>query len=429
MRIAVVGSGISGLVCAHLLQELHDITLIEANNYLGGHTNTVDVNLGDEHHRIDTGFIVFNDWTYPNFIGLLNELGAASQATSMGFSVRCSRCGLEYAGTNFLSLFAQKRNLLSPGHYRMLYDILRFNQLGSQSRNEPTKPQTLGDFLKEHRFSHTFAEHYLLPMGAAIWSCPMTTFQQFPISFILEFYRNHGLLNVFNRPTWHVVQGGSQSYVERIRQQFRGDILLNSPVRKVERKSDEVLVHFQDHFEVFDEVILACHSDQALRMLESPTAAETQVLSSFPYGRNEAVLHTDDSLLPKRKVAWSSWNYHVREGEQRPSVTYNMNILQGIESNNTFCVTLNETESIAPEKVLGSFEYHHPVFTLERQAAQSRHDELIRQSGLSYCGAYWGNGFHEDGVNSALKVCKAFGVTPSWQSGDESIAREANLVG
>lgn len=416
MRIAIVGTGISGMVCARLLHDQHDITLFDANDYIGGHTHTVAVEHSGQQYDVDTGFIVFNDWTYPNFIGLLNELGVRSKPTSMGFSVTCERSGVEYSGTNLRTLFAQPSNLLRPSHYLMLRDILRFNRESVEHFEALPEQMTIGAYLQLNRYSQAFAERYLLPMGAAIWSCPMSTFMDFPIRFIVEFYRNHGLLSVTKRPTWRVIEGGSKNYVEQLVAPFRRSIRLNSPVQRVVRAMEGVNVATPAGIESFDEVIFACHSDQALRMIESPTVDEASVLGEFPYGKNVAVLHTDESLLPRRRKVWSSWNYRVRREEVRPSVTYNMNILQGIEAPVTFCVTLNEEESIDPGKTLGTYHYAHPIFTTRRAAAQRRHEEMIRAERLSFCGAYWGNGFHEDGVVSALRVCQAFGIRPSWST-------------
>ncbi|TWT47145.1 protoporphyrinogen oxidase [Thalassoglobus neptunius] len=416
MKLAIIGTGISGLTCAHLLHREHDVTLYEANDYIGGHTHTVDAEVAGETHSIDTGFVVFNDWTYPNFIGLLDELGVSSQPTSMGFSVRCEVSGIEYSGRNLSTLFAQKRNLFKGSHYRMLLDILRFNHQGLNQWESLPDEMTVGEFLSRHHFSSAFADRYLLPMGAAIWSCPMLTFREFPIGFIIAFYKNHGLLNISNRPVWRVVQGGSRSYVDKLIRPFQDRIRLNSPVSRVMREGPGVRVISNGKAEGFDEVIFACHSDQSLLMLNDSTDTEREILSEFPYGKNTAVLHTDVQLLPQRRSTWSSWNYRVRSEEFRPSVTYNMNILQQIDAAETFCVTLNDEDRVDPSRKLGTFQYSHPIFTNRRAQVQSRHAELIRQNRTSYCGAYWGNGFHEDGVTSALRVCSAFGMLPKWSS-------------
>lgn len=409
MRIAIVGAGISGLVSAYRLNAAHDITVFESEGRIGGHTNTVRVEVAGESHWIDTGFIVFNDWTYPNFIALMDQLGVASRPTSMSFSVRSERTGLEYNGTSLNGLFAQRSNLFRPGFYRLLREILRFNREAPLALDKLGEEVTVGRFLEEGGYSQEFRDHYLLAMGAAIWSCPPGTFAEFPMAFIIEFYRNHGLLNVRDRPTWRVIEGGSRGYLEPLTKPFAHRIRVNSPVTRVARRDGGVWLEVRGSAaERFDHVVLACHSDQALRMLADPSAAESEVLGAIPYQANSAVLHTDLSLLPKNRRAWASWNYLVNEGEsESATVTYNLNILQDIRSRHVFCVSLNCDEAIDPSKVLGRFTYHHPIFTTRRAAAQRRHGELVNSRGTSFCGAYWRNGFHEDGVRSALAVCEA----------------------
>lgn len=415
MKLAIIGAGVSGLTAAYRLSPEHDITLFEAGNYLGGHTNTVDVELDGECHSIDTGFIVFNDRTYPNFIKLLAELGVPSRATSMSFSVRCDAANLEYNGSSLNGLFAQRRNLLRPCFYRMVRDILRFNREAPKLVLEDStfEQTTVGEFLEQHRYSREFARHYLFPMGAAIWSCPAGLFEKFPIRFIVEFYRNHGLLSLRDRPVWRVIDGGSRNYVVRMAERFRDRVRLRTPIQQVRRLPKEVLVTSeQGDTESFDHVVFACHSDQALRLLADPSVTEREVLAMFPYERNSAVLHTDETLLPKRRRAWACWNYRLTadtsgECDQPATVTYQMNMLQHIRSRHSFNVTLNSDDAISPSRVMRRFEYHHPVFTIGRAAAQARHNELVNANRTSYCGAYWGNGFHEDGVVSALRVCEA----------------------
>lgn len=413
MRIAIIGSGISGLVAARQLSAAHDLTVYEAHNYAGGHTNTVSVNLAGEFHAVDTGFIVFNDRTYPNFCRLLEELRVESVPTSMSFSVRADEDNLEYSGTGLAGMFVQKRNLLRPGFYRMIRDILRFNREAQDQTDDCKDEQTVGDFLTQNGYSPQFARHYLLPMGAAIWSCPTSTFENFPIRFICDFYRNHGLLSLRNRPTWRVIKGGSRNYVQALTQPFLDRILLSTPVESVVRGPESVAVATKLGVNHYDEVIFACHSDQALSILgEQASGVEKCVLGAIPYEPNTAVLHTDTSLLPRRPSAWASWNYHIPAGtSDHATLTYNMNILQHIESRHTFCVTLNEDSAIAPEKIIAKYRYSHPIFTTQRKSAQQRHGELIRNNRLSFCGAYWGNGFHEDGVNSGLAVASAFEET------------------
>ena len=412
MKIAIIGAGVSGLTTAYRFQPKHEITLFEANDYLGGHANTVEVDWQGERQVIDTGFIVFNDWTYPKFIELLDELQIPSHETSMSFSVRCDAANLEYNGSSLNGLFAQRRNLLRPSFYRMIRDILRFNRDAPELvLKSPAFDETpVGEFLSRHHYSREFAEHYLLPMGAAIWSCPLGTFAQFPIRFIIEFFQNHGLLSVRHRPTWRTIKGGSREYVAKMAKRFSDRVRLSTPIRKVQRSASEVIVTpAHGPPEHFDHVIFACHSDQALRMLDDPTATEQAVLAEFPYERNIAVLHTDEAVLPQRRRAWASWNYRLTGHSSQPAatVTYQMNMLQHLQSQQTYNVTLNSEADIDPAKVLRRFEYHHPIFTVRRAAAQARHPELINVNRSSFCGAYWGNGFHEDGVVSALRVCDA----------------------
>ena len=412
MHIAIVGSGISGLVCARMLSREHDVTVFEADSRVGGHSNTVDVRLGNEVHPVDTGFIVYNERTYPNFTRMLRDLDVSTEPTSMSFSVRCDGTGLEYNGSSLNGLFAQRRNLIQPGFYRMLADIARFNREGPRDFYHVAPDTTVAEYLAEGNYSENFARHYLLPMGAAIWSCPFDDFSRFPIKFILEFYINHGLLSLRDRPVWRTVKGGSRSYVDRLITPFRNNIRLDCPVSQVRRFSDHVSVRHSLGEDRFDEVVFACHSDQALRILADADDAESEVLSAFPYSQNTAVLHTDESLLPKRRRAWASWNYHIRdESSVRPTLTYNMNILQRIKSEQTICVTLNEDDLIAPEKILKRFRYSHPIFTSRRSEYQARHGQFIRRRRTSFCGAYWRNGFHEDGVVSGLAVCERYGMT------------------
>jgi predicted NAD/FAD-binding protein len=413
-RIAIIGTGISGLVCAHRLHADHDVTLFEANDWIGGHTHTVDVDLGDTTWAIDTGFIVFNELNYPNFVDLLSDLGVVSHPTTMSFSVKCDRTGLEYNGTSLNKLFAQRRNLLRPRFHRMIREILRFNREAPAVLDAPPSGQTVGEYLRLHDYDDAFGEHYLVPMGAAIWSCPARRFLDFPIRFVVEFMQHHVMLQVKGRPQWRVITGGSRTYVDAMIQPFRDRIRLSTPVLGVRRGPDGVdVVTGRDRVERFDEVIFACHSDQALALLQDADDLEETLLGSFPYQRNEAVLHTDTSLLPRRRLAWAAWNYHLAaDAEEAATVTYNMNMLQGLRAPETFCVTLNESALIDPARVIARFTYEHPVFTTRRDAAQARHREVIRRRRTSFCGAYWGYGFHEDGVRSGLAVSSAFERVP-----------------
>jgi predicted NAD/FAD-binding protein len=415
MKIAIVGGGISGLVAGYRLHPHHDVSLFEAADYIGGHTNTVDVETPDGPLAVDTGFIVFNDRTYPNFIALLEELGVESQPSIMSFSVKCEATGLEYRGADFAGLFAQRRNLVNPKFYRLLWDIVRFNKLGNrllESTEPEDESETVDSFLSRNRFSKSFVNQYFLPMGAAIWSSSYKLFRQFPIRFIAEFYLNHGLLGITNRPKWRVIKGGSKSYLEPLLAGWREKVRLSTPVTKVlrselaaeEGSAVEVVAGGESHF--FDHVIFACHSDQALRILgDQATKTEREILSQFPYQKNVALLHTQESLLPVRRGAWASWNYFNPVAEtDAATVTYCMNILQSLKTKKTYCVTLNGEDQIDPQHVIRRFEYSHPTFSVGRKSMQARQDELIDCNETSFCGAYWGNGFHEDGVASAIAV-------------------------
>jgi uncharacterized protein len=410
VKIAVIGSGISGLSCAHYLSAEHEVSVFESGGRIGGHTATVDVKLGTRRYAIDTGFIVFNDWTYPNFIALMDSLGVASKPTSMGFSVRDEQSGLEYAGTNLDSLFAQRKNLLSWTFISMVRDILRFNKesVADLDAGRVSDAQTLGEYLEHNRYSEAFTRQYLAAMGSAIWSADCATILDFPLSFFLRFFRNHGLLSVQNQPQWRVIEGGSREYLRPLCQRFEQRIFTGCAVARVLRQADQVILLMADGRRLaFDQLVLATHSDQALALLEEPSSAERDVLGALPYQTNEVVLHTDTRLLPKNRKTWSSWNYSLGTGQQRAVVTYNMNILQGISAPETFCVTLNNSAAINPVKVLGRFNYDHPVFSIAGIAAQQRWHEINGERNTWYCGAYWHNGFHEDGVVSALRVANA----------------------
>ncbi|BDU36634.1 NAD(P)/FAD-dependent oxidoreductase [Vibrio nigripulchritudo] len=409
MKIAIIGSGISGLTCGYYLHQEHDITIFEANDYIGGHTATIDVERKGRTYAVDTGFIVYNDRTYPNFISMMNEIGVTGTPTQMSFSVSNQSNGLEYNGHTLSTLFAQKRNFLNPKFYHFIYEILRFNKLAKKAVDENDwVEQTLGDFLQQNRFSHYFADNYILPMGAAIWSSTLADMRAFPLQFFLNFFLNHGLLDITDRPQWYVINGGSKAYIDPLTKGFKDNIRLNSPVESVERKHSGVLIKSRHGMEHFDAVVFACHSDQALRLLSDPSEKEQSLLSDMQYQANEVVLHTDTRLLPEKRAAWASWNYLLsgEDGEEQslPSLTYNMNILQHIESDETFCVSLNSSDKIDASKVIRQFTYHHPVFTKESHEAQKQKTSIDGLNSTWYCGAYWYNGFHEDGVRSAIEV-------------------------
>lgn len=403
-KIAVIGSGISGLVCGYQLSKRdHDVTLYEASDYIGGHTNTSDVEWNGEKSRIDTGFIVFNDRTYPNFINLIEEIGVAYQPTEMSFSVRNDQLDLEYNGNNFNSLFAQRSNLLRPRFWQMLRDIVRFNKDVREAAKDDTN-LTIGQYLQDSGYSAIFKDNYLLPMISAIWSMGLESCLDFPLSFFVRFFENHGLLDIANRPQWYTIIGGSSSYIAPLTSRFHSKILLDTPVRRVERRDNTVLVHTDSAQEAYDQVILACHGDQALELLQQPTEKEEQVLGQFQFSENQVILHTDTSHLPKRRKAWASWNYRVVDSaREQTALTYNMNILQRLEKQNTYLVTLNQ--DIEEQHVIQRFSYSHPIYTNSMIEAQSQWQAISGIDRIHYCGAYWFSGFHEDGVSSGLRVC------------------------
>lgn len=408
MKVAVIGSGISGNVAAYHLNKHHKITVYEANDYIGGHTHTHDINHQGKHFSVDTGFIVFNHKTYPNFIALLKELGVEEQLSTMSFGVKCEKTGLEYMGSTINSLFAQRRNIFRPSFWRMILDILRFNREATQLLEQSSDEISLGDYLKREKYSQVFINYYLVPMAAAVWSADLKLMFEFPARYLVRFFHNHGLLSVNDRPDWYVVKGGSKTYAQALTRPFKDCIKLSTPVTRVERLDKGVRVMSAEGEETYDAVFFACHSDQALRMIQNPTDAEKQVLGAIKYQDNEVLLHTDDSVLPKRKSAWAAWNYHLLDGDQsRVPVTYNMNILQGLDCSDQFCVTLNNSDVIDKDKVLKRLNYHHPIYTRESVAAQARHAE-INTDKFYFCGAYWRYGFHEDGVVSALNAVKQF---------------------
>jgi predicted NAD/FAD-binding protein len=412
VNLAVIGAGISGLVAAHLLSKEHAVSVFEAEARIGGHTRTVDVESHGLQHAIDTGFIVFNEETYPNFLALMGRLGVASQPSTMSFGVKCERTGIEYCPSSIDRLFAQRRNLLRPSFLRMVRDILRFRRDAPGILSRQDEGPTLGAFLAEGGYSREFTERFLVPMGASIWSADPERFLEFPVRAFIRFFENHRFLSLQDQPLWRVIRGGSRSYIEPLTRPFRNRMRLNTPVESVRRTGDCVEVTpLGGAVERFDQVVLASHSDQALRMLADPSEAEREILSAIPYQENRVVLHIDASLLPARRKAWAAWNYLVpRERKNAPAVTYNMNILQGLKAPVEFLVTLNCTERIDPGTVLREMTYHHPVYTLAGFAAQARNGEISGVRRTWYCGAYWGWGFHEDGVNSALAVCRRLGV-------------------
>lgn len=407
MKIAIVGTGIAGNVAAYKLRHDHDITVFEAGRYVGGHTNTVDVAEGNKTLAIDTGFIVFNDRTYPNFIQLLDDIGQVSQPSSMSFSVQVEENALEYSGTDLNGLFAQRKNLLNFGFQRMIRDILRFNRDAIASLEAVGEETTVGSYLRVEGYGDDFIDYYLIPMAAAIWSAEPIAVLDMPVEFLLRFFANHGLLQLKDRPQWRVVRGGSREYVSKLVAGHEGRIRLNCSVTQIERFEDRVEVTSESAVrEVFDYVVLACHSDQALAMLHDASDAERETLGAIRYQDNEAILHSDVTAMPTSRRAWAAWNYHVPVStESHVAVTYNMNILQSLQTEKQYLVTLNDDRRIDPDKIIRRIQYSHPIYSREAVAAQQRQAELNSGRTL-FCGAYWRNGFHEDGVVSALQACE-----------------------
>ena len=410
MKIAIIGSGIAGNTLAYHLHQQHDITVFEANDYVGGHTHTHDIALFGQHYEVDTGFIVFNDRTYPNFLQLLEMLNVEWQPSHMSFSVRDERNGLEYNGTTLNSLFAQRSNLFKPSFYRMIRDILRFNKTALELLEDGSEI-TLGEYLAKGQYSEQFIHQYIVPMGSAIWSTDAEQMMQFPARFFVRFFHHHGMLTVNNRPQWRVIKGGSHAYVEKLTADFKSKIKRNTPIESVRRLKNSVKIKPMNQAEQsFDYVFFACHSDEALAMLgKDATQAEREVLGAIPYQENTIYLHYDRSLMPKRKLAWAAWNYHITDKPTgKVQVTYNMNILQGLQSPEPILVTLNHTDMINPAKVIKRLRYMHPLYTVEGAVAQTRHAEISGHNRTGFAGAYWRNGFHEDGVVSALAALKHF---------------------
>ncbi len=420
-RVAIVGSGISGLAVAHTLQGLAEITLFEAGDYFGGHTHTVDITLptpsGDVTHGVDTGFLVFNERTYPNLINLFAELGVETARSDMSFSVKVAGAGsggapIEWSGSSLNSVFSQRRNLLNWKFLRMLKDIMRFNRITTavaSANAEAAMMQPLGDFLKAHRFSEEFRDWYFLPMMGCIWSCPTDQMLQFPVATMIRFCYNHGLIQVANRPQWWTVKGGARHYVDKIIAAIP-DKRLNTPVLLVERDPDGVRVITDGHAERFDKVVLAAHSDQSLAMLHDATLLEQSVLGSIRYQANHAVLHTDASVLPDKKLAWAAWNYERARQTDHQSTSvclhYLLNMLQPLPFSQPVVVSLNPVREIARNHIMGEFDYAHPVFDAAAIRAQGELTHLQGQQNTYYCGAWTGYGFHEDGLKSGLQVAR-----------------------
>jgi predicted NAD/FAD-binding protein len=414
MRIAIVGSGISGLVCAHLLHHRHDVVLFEGDDRPGGHSHTHRVDLADATVDVDTGFLVYNDRTYPLFCRLLDRLGVATQPSDMSFGVSDRRTGLEWRGTSPSTVFAQRRNVARPAFLRMLADIARFNRLAlALLEDPPSDDVTLAEVLAPHHWSTGFMEWYLVPLGSSIWSADPSTFLQIPAATFARFFERHGLLRLGDQPRWRTIAGGSRTYVDAVLRplQREGRVRLGTPVEKIRRQPDGVELVSTLGAEQFDHVVIATHSDQALRLLSDPDRHETSILGAIRYQPNRATLHSDARLMPRNRRAWASWNYQRLSPESnRATLTYYVNRLQGIISSTPLLVTLNQDDAIDPGLVIARMDYEHPVLGPATVAAQRRHGEINGTRRSWFCGAYWGYGFHEDGVRSAVEVCAALGV-------------------
>jgi uncharacterized protein len=412
-RVAVVGSGISGMTAAFLLSKKHHVTLFEAEPRPGGHTHTHTLKRPDGIWNVDTGFIVYNERTYPNLIALLTHFGIQGQPGPMTFSVRNEKTDFEFKASSLDTMFSQRSNILNPGLYKLMAEIFRFRKESTEVLAPAAEPVTLGEYLHQKRYSELFVSHFIIPMGAAIWSSTVRIMMEFPASFFVRFFHNHGFLNLKDQPQWLTIPGGSSSYIPGMLKPLGENIQLNTPVTTIKRFDDHVEIHTQTGLAgVFDYVVIAVHSNQALRIVHHPADIEHNILKAFRYQPNHTVLHTDVSMMPHRKKTWASWNYHITPYPDQPvAVSYNMNILQSIPSADNFIVTLNRSRDINPDTVIHQQTYEHPVFSRDSMAASKQHDMINGLNRTFYCGAYWRHGFHEDGVVSALAVCRHFDLT------------------
>ncbi len=412
-RIAVVGSGISGLTAAYLLSKKHHVTLFEAEPRPGGHTHTHSLKRNDGVWNVDTGFIVFNERTYPNFIELMDHFGIRGQPGPMTFSVRNEMTDFEFKASNLDTMFSQRSNILNPGLYKLMAEIFRFRKESPDVLAPAAEPVTLGEYLHQKLYSELFISHFIIPMGAAIWSSSVRVMMEFPAAFFVRFFHNHGFLNLKDQPQWFTLPGGSSSYIPHMLKPLEQNVHLNTPVTTVKRFDDHVEIHTDSgQSGVFDYVVIAVHANQALIIVQNLTDTEQTLLKAFRYQPNHTVLHTDTRMMPHRKKTWASWNYHITPYPEQPvAVSYNMNILQSIKSAEDFIVTLNRFHDIDETRVIWSHTYEHPVFSEASMNARTQRDKINGKNRTFYCGAYWRHGFHEDGVISALAVCRHFGLS------------------
>ena len=408
MKIAIVGSGISGNSLAYTLSKEHDVALFEKNNRLGGHSHTHKIISQGKKLNVDTGFIVFNKKTYPLFTKLLDELNVEYEKSDMSFSVFSKNKNFEYNGTSINTLFSQRKNIFNYQFIKMIYEIIKFNKVALTLLSAKTEI-SLETFLKQNNFSDYFCKNYILPMGSAIWSSNINSMLKFPAAFFVKFFNNHGMLNINDRPQWLTVSNGSKEYVEKLTDSIKKNIRLNCPVMAVKRNKNSVEVKSSAGKEIFDYIFFACHSDEALKLISDPSNQEKEVLSSIPYAKNEVTLHTDESIMPKNKLTWAAWNYNIDSSDDMPiALTYNMNILQNLKTKQTILVTLNDNGKIDPDKVLKKINYDHPLFSIRSVEAQKNYSSISGVNRTGYAGAYWGNGFHEDGIRSAYNAIKLF---------------------
>ena len=406
MKVAVIGSGISGNTLAYLLNKNHDVTLYEKDKRIGGHSHTHEIVINNKKVNVDTGFIVFNKKTYPLFTSLLDNLGVKYENSNMSFSVFSKENNFEYNGTTLNSLFSQRKNLLNPKFIKMIFEILRFNKEAIKLKS---KTILLKQYLKNNNYSAYFCKNYILPMGAAIWSSDIKTVLNFPAYFFINFFKNHGMLSVTNRPQWLTISGGSEKYVKKLTSSFKSKIRLNSKIKNVIRYKNYVVIEDNGRKEKYDYVFFACHSDDALEILQKPTSDEVEILKTLPYQKNDIILHTDSSIMPQKKLSWAAWNFNIDSPEDSPiTLTYNMNILQNIKTNEAVLVTLNTKQPISKDKVIKKLQYTHPKFSKESISAQLKNKIISGKNRTFYSGAYWGKGFHEDGVKSAYEAVKIF---------------------
>ena len=406
MKLAVIGSGISGNTLAYLLNQKYDVTLYEKNKRIGGHSHTHHVTLNNKRESVDTGFIVFNKKTYPLFTSLLDNLGVKYENSDMSFSVFSEENNFEYNGTSINSLFSQRKNLVNFRFLKMIFEILRFNK---QAIKLQSKTITLSQYLKKNNYSDFFCNNYILPMGAAIWSSDIKTILNFPAHFFISFFKNHGMLSINNRPQWLTISGGSEQYVKKLTSSFKNKIRLNSKIKKINRYKNHIAIEDNRSTEKYDYIFFACHSDKVLDMLSKPTTDEINILKALPYQENKVILHTDTSIMPKKKLSWAAWNYNIDSSDSEPiSLTYNMNILQNIKSKKDLLVTLNPKKQIQKENIIKNLKYSHPKFSIKGISAQRMKNKISGKNRSFFAGAYWGKGFHEDGVKSAYDAVNSF---------------------